>query len=100
MATKLLICPSVISPMDKLDVESLRILLYIIACGKGIKWHIWKLCHYKAIAAAGCFTFQCQWLPSTAFLPLSHLRQREMETEWEKEPEREQTFKNSKSFAV
>ena len=36
MATKLLICPSVISPMDKLDVESLRILLYIIACGKGI----------------------------------------------------------------
>lgn len=37
MATKLLICPSVISPMDKLDVESLRILLYIIACKKGEK---------------------------------------------------------------
>lgn len=33
MATKLLICPSVISPMDKLDVESRRILSYIIACG-------------------------------------------------------------------
>lgn len=34
MATKLLICPRVISPMDKLDVDSLRILLYIIACKK------------------------------------------------------------------
>lgn len=34
MATKLLICPRVISPMDKLDVESLRILLYIIAWKK------------------------------------------------------------------
>lgn len=34
MATKLLICPRVISPMDKLDVESLRILLYIMACKK------------------------------------------------------------------
>lgn len=32
MATKLLIWPRVISPMDKLDVESLRILLYIMAC--------------------------------------------------------------------
>lgn len=32
MATKLLICPRVISPMDRLDVESLRILLYIMAC--------------------------------------------------------------------
>lgn len=34
MATKLLICPRVISPMDKLDVESLRILLYIMAWKK------------------------------------------------------------------
>lgn len=34
MATKLLICPKVISPMDKLDVESLRILLYIMAWKK------------------------------------------------------------------
>lgn len=31
MATKLLICPRVISPMDRLEVESRRILLYIIA---------------------------------------------------------------------
>lgn len=43
MATKLLICPSVISPMDKLDVESLRILLYIIACKKGEKKEVTKI---------------------------------------------------------
>lgn len=38
MATKLLICPRVISPIDKLDVESLRILLYIMAWKKKSTW--------------------------------------------------------------
>lgn len=51
MATKLLICPRVISPMDKLDVESLRILLYIIACKKEKKRKLEKLCNCKRTAA-------------------------------------------------
>lgn len=97
MATRLLICPSVISPMDKLDVESLRILLYIIACKKGQKMKLLKWCNYKRAVAVGCFKLHHQPLPRTALLPVSHLRQREMETEWEKAQERELTLKNSNS---
>lgn len=93
MATKLLICPSVISPIDKLDVESLRILLYIIACKKGEKRKLLKLCNHKRIVPVECII--------SLYLGLSFSQSltwdREMETEWEKAQERELIFKNSNS---
>lgn len=91
MATKLLICPSVISPMDKLDVESLRILLYIIACRKGVKWKIWKWYNYKATVAEGRFKLWYQSLPKTALLQVSHLRHWERDGDRVRESTRERT---------